>query len=34
LRADSSLGYVQEAGRYLRVVTEPVHNAFLDRFKP
>jgi hypothetical protein len=27
--------YIQEAGRYLRVVTEPdgktVHNAFLDR---
>jgi hypothetical protein len=32
-------GFVQEAGRYLRVVTEPdgetVHTAFLDRrFKP
>lgn len=31
--------YIQEAGRYLRVFTEPdgetVHNAFLDRrFKP
>ena len=32
-------GYVEEVGRYLRVVTEPdgetVHNAFLDRrFRP
>jgi len=31
--------YIQEAGKYLRVVTEPdgetVHNAFFDRgFKP
>jgi len=32
-------GYIQEVGKYLRVITEPdgetVHNAFFDRgFKP